>query len=324
MWSESELGAINPDQPRPKIDQQTGADATLRFLHDGQEIARFAPSPSPLAKLALRHLLRLTTALHPFIVEAIAATEHVPATLTYLRSSDQDLRRETLNLRSADEVVQDYPLPASFQAVPLPPGAPQALAELLPVMLDAVAGRMGTGPRTIASYDDAIREALSKGAKFQAMLLAMEKHLQHGDAVPGAMQFQYVFDKTRGDSRVEQLLYALDQAKDPKGRLKTLRGIDRSDLSNAYVLDDYIANDIGAAGDEQDPFPLFESAIRGNPYMAGYYKDLGDQFFGGYQMDLAWLCYDLARAVPGHERAPVPAAIDDLEQGLRRDNPAYF
>jgi hypothetical protein len=325
MWSESELGAINPGQARPTIDQETDPSGAIRFFYRRTEVARFVPSPTLLPKTDLTRLLRTTTALHPFIVEAIAATGHVPATLTYTHSSVDELKKVALSLHLAEEALLDYPLPAGFQAAPLPPDVPRTLVELLPVMLDALAGRIGTGPRSIAIYDDSIREALSKGAKFQAMLLAMEANLQHGGPSPGTIWFKEVINGTRGDPRVDQFWHAMSaQAQDPRGQLKTLRGIDASDISNAYVLDDFMANDISATGDEQDPLPLFQSAIRGNPYMAGYYKDFCDHLYRGLRMDLAWLCYDFARTVPGHERAPLPLVIDRFEEQIRGDYPAYF
>ncbi len=90
------------------------------------------------------------------------------------------------------------------------------------------------------------------------------------------------------------------------------------------MVDDFLANDLGEAGHDTDALPLFANAIRGNPYLAGYYKDMGDVFRRAYSPDLAWLCYDLGRMLPGSADTPVISHVTEQETELAKTYPEFF
>jgi len=69
---------------------------------------------------------------------------------------------------------------------------------------------------------------------------------------------------------------------------------------------------------------MFASAIRGNPYVPTFYKDLGDYFARQYRSDLAWLCYDLGRQLPDANATPVLPSITNLEKRFAADFPQFF
>ena len=90
------------------------------------------------------------------------------------------------------------------------------------------------------------------------------------------------------------------------------------------MIDDFLANDLSEVGQNAEAMPLFANAIKGNPYLAGYYKDLGDAIRRTYQPDLAWLCYDLGRLIPGAADAPVISGVTTHEAMLARKYPEFF
>ena len=64
--------------------------------------------------------------------------------------------------------------------------------------------------------------------------------------------------------------------------------------------------------------------MRGDPYVAGYYKDLGDLFRQSFEPAEAWLCYDLGRVLPGGPSAPVINTINGHEAQLAAKLPQFF
>ena len=134
-----------------------------------------------------------------------------------------------------------------------------------------------------------------------------------------------IFIAAKSDLRTQAMVQALQPSKgEVDAAIKMLKGIKHDGLSNPYVLDDFLANDLVAAGRSDEALPLFVIAIRGNPYMAGYYKDLGDLFRFSFEPDLAWFCYDLGRALPGGANAPVISEMNTYEDGLAKKHPELF
>jgi hypothetical protein len=102
------------------------------------------------------------------------------------------------------------------------------------------------------------------------------------------------------------------------------QGIDRAGVSNGYVIDDFLGNTLVDANRGADAIPLLNNAVRGNPYLGGYYKDFGDLFRKSFRADLAWLFYDLGRELPGGSGAPVISIINGYEGFLEKKVPQFF
>ena len=130
-------------------------------------------------------------------------------------------------------------------------------------------------------------------------------------------------ERLASDARAARLYKAqLAQSKDPKLALELWRGLTRSDVTNAYVIDVFVAN-LLSSSDRAQAAAAFGRAIRGNPYLGSVYKDLGDFFLRGARVDLAWLCYDLGRSLPGGGGGPL-ASVDGLELRLAQAYPDFF
>jgi hypothetical protein len=334
FWVQSELHVIDAEDGTPAIERRKDKDGTVRFFYRGAEVASYAPSKQTLTAeegARLARFLKAYASLHPTIVDDIVKSGAVPERLSFV-SQPKGTKTETVwTLQSATEVKAAYPLYASAR-VPAPDLAdvPAPVAALLPAMKAALAGQ-APGKRSVEDFRAATQKALADGHALQAMLLVMESSEEYGqpdmNCTSGADcgMLKKVGDAVRADSRSRQLGAALQPAKDQlETAIKTLREMKRDDLSNAYMLDDFAANNLIAAGRSDEAIPLFAAAIKGNPAMAGFYKDMGDAYRAGFDPTTAWLLYDLGRALPGAADAKVISSITEYEAQLAKAHPEFF
>jgi hypothetical protein len=369
FWLESDLGLRSGGEQPPAIGQEKTAEGAVRFRVDGEEVALFAPDsqavPAELRRSFAR-FLRLRLPIHPDILAVIARDGRLPRRLVLVSAEGGERRPMGLILKAAERLDGDYPLSASFESRPLAgqPGDEEALSlrGLLPVMLEAVAGRSGDGPRPLADYRRAVDQALDRGEGFAAMLLLAEAALQYGTrardcvAQPGggaACHGAEEFGRRFAEDPRAALFYKAQTAepRDPAAAAALWEDLKHDDVANGYVVDAFLADRLSAAGHRQDAMGAFSRALAGDPYLAGVYKELGDHFLRASRTDLAWICYDLGRAlpapalpdrdandplaavrrrwiedlaVPGREPNDPLAAVDTLEGELASAYPQFF
>ncbi|HEX3675531.1 MAG TPA: hypothetical protein VHU87_14770 [Rhizomicrobium sp.] len=334
FWVQSELHVMDPEDGVPKIVRRAAKDGSVRFLYAGKEVASYSPSKQALTPeqgAAFARVLRMNSNLHPTIIAAIVASGHLPQRLTFALAPILKKPLAVWTLQSAAAVQDAYPLQSGAHPVLLPPGdaAAAPLAPLLPVMRAAIAGT-APGMKTAAQYHALIEAALAKQKLFQAALLALELNLQYGAAAANCASpchgLKDVFTIANGDVRVQALLKALQPANGAAldASIQALTDLKRDDLSNAYVVDDFLANDLVEAGHPDQAIPLFAGAIKANPYLFGFYKDMGDAYRLGYDPVLAWLCYDMGRSLPGAATSPLFADMPAYEADLVKKYPQFF
>lgn len=326
---QAQLGLTVPGVAATPVETATDGDGTIHFRFDGKEAARVRFSDKRLSadeQKAFARFIRRGVILHPGIGDALAADGRVPAELWFLEYEGFDAKPRTLALTSDATARLDYPLSADFMPTSIPFGAPhEGLKDLFPLMQSAVAGRAGNGPRTVESYRAAIEAAHQKKEHLQVVMLYMESLLQHGQKTkvmcPGDPICAMVSEANQ-DSQVMILMKGLSYGgRDaPKG-LPLLRSIDRKGLSNAYLLDVWMAND---SGNSPEAAQLFSNGIRGNPYVAPFYKDFGDYWYRSYATPYAWFFYDFARNLPDANKVEMLAPLDKIETKLAADFPQFF
>jgi hypothetical protein len=341
FWIESDVGAIGAAEKEPVIEHRRLPDGATSFRVGGEEVALFAPAteavPQVLRKSFAR-FLHLRLPIHPQILAAIALDGRLPQRLVYVSVSGGIRHPVGLILRSSLHREGDYPLPADFAPRPLAGQAQDeealGLRGLLPLMLQAVAGKAGGGPRSLADYRRATDAALRQNHGFAAALLLAESALQYGaDAAdctigPGGVPCHEAAELDRrlaADPRAAKL-YAAQTAKpgDARAEARLWASIKHDDVANGYVIDAFLADRLSAAGHRRQAMGAFAAALRGNPYLGGVYKELGDHFLRASRSDLAWICYDLGRALPGRDPHDPLAAVDQLERALAADYPQFF
>lgn len=325
---QAQLGLTIPGIAPTPIETTTDGDGTIHFRSEGKETARVRFSDKRLSaeeQKAFARFVRRGLILHPRIGDAVAGDGRLPAELWFLEHEGFEAKPRTLSLVSEATAQLAYPLPADFVPRSTPFGRPhESLNDLFPLMQSAVAGRAGTGPRSVESYRSAIEAAHRRREHLQAAMLIMEAWLQFGrkTMLCPANPICAIFREVNEDPQVKTLMKGLSYSGPdaPKG-LPFLRSIDRKGLSNAYLLDVWIAND---SGNSPEAAKLFASGIRGNPYVAPFYKDFGDYWYRNYATPFAWFFYDFARNLPDANKVEMLAPLDKSEAKLASDFPQFF
>ncbi|HTT98402.1 MAG TPA: hypothetical protein VMF58_10155 [Rhizomicrobium sp.] len=334
FWVQSQLHVMSPEDGTPKIERRAAATGTVHFLYGGAEIASYTPSTQALTKengALLAKFLRYYGSLHPVVVDDIVASGRLPQRLSFESVGPEKTSDNVWTLQSAQPVHAVYPLlTTSKLTFPSFTGAASSVASLVPTMQAAIAGK-APGRRTAEESRAATEAALKAQKPFQALLLALELNEQFGKQAAGCVNPQgchtlkEIVAAAGSDPRTPVLLKALeDNSSDKNVAIPSLQSMKRDDLSNAYVLDEFLANDLMMAGRPDEALPPFVSAIKGNPYLAGYYKDLGSLFRARFQPDLAWFCFDMGRALPGGADAPILSDINGYEADLAKKYPEFF
>lgn len=338
---ESDVGLLLGIKDEPEIEQRKLPDGAISFSAAGQEQALFAPAseavPAELDK-SFAHFLRLYLPIHPKILSVIALDGRLPQRLVYVGDAGGKRQPLGLVLRRALHRQGVYPLPADFEPRPLAGDAQDeealALRGLLPLMLQAVAGKAKGGPRALADYRRAADQALRQGRTFAAALQLTEAAMQYGaDAAdcsvgpsdvpchdPAGLSRRFA-----ADPRAAKLYEArMAEPKDPQAAVNLWASIKHDDVPDGYVVDAFLGDRLSAEGHRQDAMGAFARALQGNPYLTGVYKELGDHYLRASRTDLAWICYDFGRALPGRDEHDSLATVDQLEVELKSLYPEFF
>jgi hypothetical protein len=341
FWIESELALSVLGIAPMAMETRQNAGAT-EFLHGGQIVALVKPSETEIPR-AVAHaygaFLRWALPVHPNITRFLGLLGNVPARLDYISEAKGKPEKISLRLRKAETVSADYPMPPRLSLVLLPWGTNDPdvalMREVLPHMTDAMTSRgAANSAGQIASYREAIDRDFKEGHKFAAALRLTELALRWGRSATqcepskdsGPCRNKEEIDKfLRGDPRSVTMFKATAlQEKKPEKALELWRGLDRHDVPNGYVVDIFTSRLLSEAGERRAAAKAFAAAFAGNPSIIALYRALGDHFARVSRIDLAWLAYDLGRALPN--RAPPDAliGIDTIEQQLAETYPEMF
>jgi hypothetical protein len=341
FWIESDLGMATGAKDVPQIEHDTLADGAIRFRAAGQEVALFKPAgeavPSDLRD-SFAHFLRLRLPLHPNVVAAILHDGRVPERLVFVTVSGYDRLPAGLILTKSMRLDSDYPLPAGLEPRPLAGQAEDqealSLRGLLPLMLDAVAGKPGAGVRSLADYRRAVDQGLRDHQDFAAALLLAEMTLQYGPTAndcsigPGGVPCHDPYElglRFARNRRAAQLYKA--QTTEGKNQAEASRlweTLRHDDVPGGYIVDVFLADRLSASGHRQEAMGAFAKSLQVNPWLTGLYKKLGDHFLRASRTDLAWLCYDLGRALPVDSTDGPLAEVGELEQKLAAQFPDFL
>ncbi len=336
FWAQQELGVEDPEDGAVEISATSAEGGSTKFTSAGEVVANFTPSDNHLSlaeRAEFSRFLYGSASLHPQIINAILASGAVPKQLFYVTMIVGKRKSVQWTLSSVARSTAAYPLEPESANKSLSVGpSDQAVADLMPVMLSAVAGK-APGMRSLSDYNSQIDGALKQDNYFEAFLTYLEMTLQYGqgagickaDQTAGCHRSSDLADAAKKDLRTATLVQALATEKSDAAKAIAMeRSIDRTGVSNSYVVDDFLGSTLADTGRGQEAIPLFSNAIRGNPYVAGYYKDFGDFFRESFHDDLAWLFYDFGRELPGGPNAPVISDINGYESFLEKNVPQFF
>jgi hypothetical protein len=345
FWIESELGIGVLDNGAlgkavGATVQHHGGDQ-IQFLYNSQEVAAVT-SGDMAVPTNLSHsygaFLRRTLPLHPSIAHWLGESGQVPRELAFTSEARGETDKIFLRLRSAATVSADFPMPPHLTLLLLPPWGTDdpdvtLLRDVLPHMLEAM--RLGPNDRTseIARYQAAIAHDFADGHRFAAALRLSELALRWGrsatqciPAPDGSCRRKEEIEHLLGDDpRVVAMFKAAAlQDREPAKALTIWGSLDRRDVGNGYVVDIFLARLFSESGDRVAAARSFAAAFAGDPSIIVLYRELGDHFARVSRLDLAWLCYDLGRALPNRETPDALTGIDNMEQELSQAYPEMF
>jgi hypothetical protein len=339
-WDQQSLSFLAPNDDQPAVEPRATQHGGIEYIVDGKTAAYFEPSTETLSadeKKGFARFLWNNRSLHPIVIDAILATGKIPSEIEALNFMGNRATTDILKLSSVERNSSHYPLTTDYQSDLPQKSVSEPLRGLLPTMLQAVAGRYGSGPRSIENYRAALADAWAKGETFPYYVLDNEFALQYGMGALMCLSHRVgagdcsnipadLVAKYRSDDRTVAMIktFDMEQQGDIKGAIAQRRAISRDGVSDPYMFDLWIGDALTEGGDEESALSLLPNAIKGNPYVGAFYKDLGDAFERSFLPVETWLCYDLARALPAGDKAPIVEEIAKKEQFLETKYPQFF
>lgn len=344
FWVESQLGAERNPQAPIGLSQIDHEDGSKSVLYEGDVVAIWSLTslelqPGQLHKLRL--YLQYYLKLHPRIRREILAESRLPARIRYKRIRGEAAVEEDHRFRLSSRRPARFPLSPDLKPIrEAQTGGAQK--EILPTMLAAVAERHGKGPKPLARYVSEALAAFDRGAYMDAWLTLREAELHHHPRSPvceaAGRSDDDCFDSRAAkeiellDFQVRELLAALDLQDKPgqvETMIETLIEFSEADLSKGYMIKVLLGRALSQRPDLSlkhglDAGELIASAIKKNPYVPIFYKDLGDHFARNYDFVRAYTYYDLGRALPGGSGSESLREVSRYETALEKALPDFF
>jgi len=345
FWTESELGAETNRNAQLDLKQIDHEDGSVSVLYAGEIVAGWTPSRSSLTSEQAKRFglfLQYNLKLHPRIRRAILAAQKLPAAIRYKRAQGEDTFEEVFRFRILQQAAAAYPLTEKLRPFYKAEKKDPFYRDLLPVMISAVLGQHGKGPKRLEDYVREARAAVARDALFEAWLTLMEGTLhylpknafcQDGEQSSDSCLETAVVEEMIGrDDRILVLRGALSReqrTRNPEATLDTLLRLSRKGVTRGYLLDVFAGNALSEAPELEekfglDPAGLITKGILKNPYVPNFYKELGDHFTRRNELIRAYVCYDLGRSLPNRQANDTLEEISAMEVELERRFPEFF
>lgn len=263
------------------------------------------------------HYLLYGCSLHPSVLAFLEKEGKLPKSLIFQRLNVGEASRVTLTLQKQEEVEgPDNSWEKTFQRTV------ESDPEIWEVAQKSLALTTPDAAATRKTTLDFVEKASKAGKNFDAALACLEFPLQTGEKMDEALK--PILPKLKDDRNWDLFRQGLSTQTqgEAENAVKALNSIDRQGLTKGYVIDIMLGDAYEADQKDKEAIDCYFKALRANPLLAGPWKDLGDAYYDGYQMDLAWLCWDTARKLyPDH---PLLQGVTEEEKGFVKDFPEYF
>jgi hypothetical protein len=344
-WAEAELRV--QEEPKDRLTKQV-AGAAIKYRLGDEVVVTFSGAAATLntdeRKEVVRYLAR-TQPLHPQVRRDIA--DELPARIEIATATAGRKQHLVLTITNVRRTRVDYPLPSDLSP-DLLAGGDSVKARGVAATVAAAEGRAPAAKPSLGTLVSEMRKAAAAHRYVELEFLFLELTQQYGAQVM-APENQPALREI--GTLVQPALH------DPEGALfwqaSSLAGDSRSSgdreaaaryLAGAKNLDAlpfgtfrYVtfANLVrGSDTSKWDPAtfqamptPLVDNYwthIAAYPWASNAFKDAGDAYFQGYEMDEAWQAWDLGRAVDPDWRTGVMANVARLEAELRTNEPDFF
>jgi plasmid stabilization system protein ParE len=351
FWRASELGIAVGDDKNVSLQVSKTAEGHTDFIYEGDTVARLGPETYAIGQRAKRlfnRFLRHEMNLHPAYVERLASIQLLPNGITFRRYERLDKFREIrVRIGAPVRVVWDFPLEPGLRSEPSMYLNDPLTRRILPTIISATAGHRGNGPPSPQQFIDAMRHHLENGPILDAFLVFLEVNLYMPEALqcPSTSNDDCriaaaVIARVRDNPSLMKIYASIGYQSSGIGisdAISTLVRTPREGLTHGYMLSLYQANALSDLARHMEARDLNESkrleelaltsfadALRGNPYIGSFYKDIGNHYFKRFNTPLAWLYWDLGRQLPVRSTFDKLNDIDKFEAKLRQINPEFF
>jgi hypothetical protein len=309
-------------QDKPSAPLQFKTEGTSQVFYAGPKVmfqrgVRLM-SVSPGEAQMFAQLIRYRFGGHPQILSVLAQALSIPEKLSLVTYDVGGTTTHTLVVRN---VHSNNVQKVDVSALPMRPASgsdnpvDQALDRAAALTPDDLSNARQRSK-------DELETALREGRGLDAFLGIVEWTLMTGEAAAPLNADQQ--RQIQANDVVRRLTVALSaKSKDDLAKaIVEIADIGQKATTKAHVLRIFEANNRAMLGDRGAAKRLFLDVLKSNPYIAGVYKDLGDNLFVEYDMPRAWRCWDI-----GREMAPAFAnfrPINQLERSLAAQYPEFF
>ncbi len=312
-----------PDErgkPVAGLKRETLENGAWSFRKDGKEVVLFKPSVSAVSeefRALFDRWMVYGCRVHPDIRREIVASGRVPQILLTHWKNTGEGDTSSLELKSVVESEDTAVTPAAGLATLSSAEGP--LRELVELTRDPK--RRAEGPTTdsLKRFAD---DAMASGRVLDGFLALLEITFQNGGDV--SAEFRRYRDRITQDEACKRFFEGMAQSDKTscEHAVEVLRSIDRKQLKKDYIVDIHLADALSTLGRGAEAETVIFSVLHRNSFLVGVWNDLGQQYYRGYEMGKAWLCWDTARAIcPQH---PMLKSITELERRLESDFPEFF
>ncbi|MFP2926924.1 tetratricopeptide repeat protein [Pyxidicoccus sp. 3LG] len=257
---------------------------------------------------------------HPLILERIASAGRIPRELRYWARQPIGflLSNVTLRVEAMETVPDDALRLDGLRRVLAPTETPQLDSVLERVLL----GDVPDSQEVAARRKQEAREAVDADRMFESVLALLSLTLETDVALPGLGDALQSLDEPHVQRMRDALTTQPGSKEEARAVAETYVELQQAAGRWAYVLKTFEAASRRALGEKEKARDLLLAALQANPFLTGAYKDLGDLYLQGFQMHVAWMCWEAARKIsPGHR---LMKDIDELEAMLAAEHPEYL
>lgn len=342
--AEAELGVPVPNSPSLTTVKTAGA---VEYLLGRTRVARVSGSAgkiSPDEARRVRRFIARTINLHPQVRNGALSAGELPASIESAAGVTKTGEgRRILRISNLRRGSVPYPLPsglASALAAQAQAGASprdQAVQRAASV----IAGK-ASPPEAGALRAELGKAVAERRALAGLMLLLQISQDRPGAVAPGDPLVAKLQELMASSPEATQFVEANRLAGDSraKGDREAAARFLVSDQMKAAPFATFrnvtYANLLAGSGDVKswdpkiaaampsDPVDNYWLHVAAHPWSSHAYKDAGDTYLRGYDMDQAWIAFDLGRAVdPDWRKGPMPA-VAEFEEALRTGEPDFF
>ncbi|MFT7773133.1 hypothetical protein [Roseateles sp.] len=309
-------------QDKPSSPLRVTTEGTDEVFYAGPKVmfrqgVRLMPASTTEARM-FAQLIRYTFGGHPQILSALAQANSIPKNLSLVTYDVGGTTTHTVTVRS---VSSNNGRTIDASALPIRPasGSDNPVDQALD---RAVAFTPHDLSNARQRSKDELDTALREGRGLDAFLGIVEWTLMTGEAPAPLNADQQKLVKA--NDAVRRLTVALSaKSKDDLSKaVVDIADVAKSATTKAYVLRIFEANNRAMLGERGAAQKLFLEVLKSNPFIAGVYKDLGDNMFVDFDMPRAWRCWDIGRKIaPGFANF---RSINQMESSLAAQHPEFF